>query len=157
MWGLDSNPRTSDSLISQSRRMSSTLSTTPTGLWCMCGSYVSWYWVQGYVHTYTYIIQVGIHLYIYTYLHLYIYIYIYIFIYISICTYIWRVLFQNGKSVNPRIVFAMPISISGIIFWKRALSKYVNIYRRTSLSDTTSPDRPPPYIDRFIWVPNDNP
>ena len=65
---------------------------------------------------------------------------IYIYIHINMCTYvhinciyinIWRVLFQNAISTDPKIEFAMSMPHSGIMFDKRALHKYEHIYAFT--------------------------
>ena len=46
---------------------------------------------------------------------------------------IWRALFQNALSDNPKIDVAMPMPSSEIIFWKRILHKYVDIYAYTHM------------------------
>ena len=43
-------------------------------------------------------------------------------------THIWRAVFQNTISANPKIEFAMPMPSSKIMFWKTALHKYAHIY-----------------------------
>ena len=50
----------------------------------------------------------------------------YIWIYIYIHT--WRALFLNVLIVNPKIEVAMAMPSSEIMFWRKALHKYVYIY-----------------------------
>ena len=42
--------------------------------------------------------------------------------------WIWRALFRNTLSANPKIDVAMSMPSSKILFWKRAFHKYVHIY-----------------------------
>ena len=48
--------------------------------------------------------------------------------YMHMHIYTRRALFQNALSANPKIYILMPIPSSAIMFWTRALNKYVHIY-----------------------------
>ena len=94
------------------------------------------YWWLYYM--FLYIIYTYIYIYAYTnnIHHVFIYIHIHMHAYID-HIYIWRALFQNASSANPKIDVTMSMPSSEIMFWKTNLHKYVHIYRcvKSSLSN----------------------
>ena len=72
------------------------------------------------------LLYIHVYIYIWTYIYMhslcvyYIYMCAYVYIHPHACIHIWRALFQNALSSNPKINVAMPMLSSEVMFWKRS-------------------------------------